>query len=555
MIKISFSSASRNGAPWSLADVAMRRVTVFLGVMVFLSVAALMVAVAPALIPVASAQEPPPTGWQVNPATGHFYKQVDSMTWLETETYAISHGGHLVTINDQAEQDWLAATFTQPNLWIGMNDRAVEGTWAWSSGEPVTYVNWVPGEPNDCTECYPGPNQGEDAAVMNWTDPFDMFGWNDLADFHTHSAIVEVAQEPPTPSFHVGLHFDGIGGEGWPAEVDVMVTADDPGTVEDPDIAMTLATNAEGGFGGDQVFPGLEPGWFITVTYGVTTKTHTVRNVSITDVDPATEIMRGTADPFTEVYASVHGEAAGYWLEADSSGEWLADFSGDYDITPGSLMRVLQIDEDGDHTFTDWQVPRPEGWQHNPVTGHDYLYVYDPMSWAEAEAFAVSLGGHLVTINDAAEDIWLVETLGTEYWIGFNDIAVEGDWVWVSGEPVTFTNWLPDEPNNSEPGEDAATIWNRPPIFGYDLSAIGWNDLPAGHHHPFVVEVGPITLDELLDDMVADGRLPNEGVASGIMKQAAKAPLRALTNHLNDLVHRGRITQQTMDQILVMVAG
>jgi len=369
---------------------------------------------------------------------------------------------------------------------------------------------------------------------------------------------VAMAQEPG-PTFYVGLHFNGLSGEGWPAEVDVMVTADDPGTVEDPDIAMTLATNAEGGFHGDQVFPGLEPGWFITVTDGVTTKTHTVRNVSITDVNPATEIMRGKADPFTEVFAHVDGNLAGYWLEADSSGEWLADFTGHhagrpdpqglYDITPGSRMRVLQFDEDGDHTFTftDWVVPRPEGWQHNPVTGHDYLYVDDPMPWAEAEEFAVSLAGHLVTINDAAEDTWLVATLGTEYWIGFNDIAAEGEWVWVSGEPVTFTNWCPDEPNNSEPGEDAAVIWNRPPI--------GWNDLPQGHHHPFVVEVGPITLDELLDDMVADGRLPNKGVAISIMTQAEKAPLRALTNHLKDLVRREVITHQTMDQILVMVAG
>ena len=126
--------------------------------------------------------------WQLNRATGHFYKQVGPLTWEAAEAYAVSVGGHLATVNDQAEQDWLAATFTQPNLWIGFNDRAVEGKWVWSSGEPVTYTNWVPFERDNCTSCGPpdghGPlPQGEDAAVMNWTwthpDGTVYFGWND----------------------------------------------------------------------------------------------------------------------------------------------------------------------------------------------------------------------------------------------------------------------------------------------------------------------------------------------------------------------------------------
>ena len=44
---------------------------------------------------------------------------------------------------------------------------------------------------------------------------------------------VAMAQEPG-PTFYVGLHFNGLSGKGWPAEVDVMVTADDPGTVGTP---------------------------------------------------------------------------------------------------------------------------------------------------------------------------------------------------------------------------------------------------------------------------------------------------------------------------------
>ena len=146
--------------------------------------------------------------------------------------------------------------------------------------------------------------------------------------------------------------------------------------------------------------------------------------------------MRGTADPFTEVYAAdwLNGPIIGYSVVADGSGEWVADFSVDHNITPGSNMWVCQGDEDDDLTVTRWEVPRTEGWQHDSATGHDYLFVEDYVSWTEAEADAVSLGGHLATINDSAENDWLLDASGVMYWIGFNDIDVEGEWVWASGE-------------------------------------------------------------------------------------------------------------------------
>jgi hypothetical protein len=78
---------------------------------------------------------------------GHEYALTSpNVTWQEAETEAVAWGGHLVTINDQAEQDWLANTFPYtlyPGIYIGMNDIANEGFWVWSSGEPVTYTNWT----------------------------------------------------------------------------------------------------------------------------------------------------------------------------------------------------------------------------------------------------------------------------------------------------------------------------------------------------------------------------------------------------------------------------
>ncbi|GCL41010.1 beta strand repeat-containing protein [Dolichospermum planctonicum] len=71
-------------------------------------------------------------------------------------------------------------------------------------------------------------------------------------------------------------------------------------------------------------------------------------------------------------------------------------------------------------------------------------------SWQQAQTQAQSLGGNLVTINDQGEQDWLVTTFGGEQlWIGLTDEVTEGEFKWVSGETSTYTNWYPDEPNNS----------------------------------------------------------------------------------------------------------
>ena len=42
-------------------------------------------------------------------------------------------------------------------------------------------------------------------------------------------------------------------------------------------------------------------------------------------------------------------------------------------------------------------------------------------------------------------------------WINFNDQASEGSWVWSDGSPVTYTNWLSGQPDNSG-NEDCGQI-------------------------------------------------------------------------------------------------
>jgi len=81
-----------------------------------------------------------------------------------------------------------------------------------------------------------------------------------------------------------------------------------------------------------------------------------------------------------------------------------------------------------------------------PIT----YYLTTPTTWTDAQAQAQAMGGNLVTINDAAENQFLVNAFGSNesFWIGFTDAVQEGDWKWINGEPVTYVNWSVTEPNN-----------------------------------------------------------------------------------------------------------
>jgi hypothetical protein len=129
----------------------------------------------------------------------------------------------------------------------------------------------------------------------------------------------------------------------------------------------------------------------------------------------------------------------------------------------------------------------------NPANGRTY-HLLEGSSWSAAQARAVQLGGNLVTINDQAEQDFLLANLHTfggvtrDLWTGFNDVAAEGQFTWVSGEASSFTLWDLGEPNNAGAGEDYANLRKNNPL-GL------WNDLPDAptgfHANPSgVVEVG-----------------------------------------------------------------
>lgn len=96
---------------------------------------------------------------------GHTYYLLSASDWFGADAAATRLGGHLVTIDNQAENTFLLTRFAaaaaaktpaeaQTGFWIGLSDENLEGTWTWSSGSPLNYANWWNSSPRASYESW-----------------------------------------------------------------------------------------------------------------------------------------------------------------------------------------------------------------------------------------------------------------------------------------------------------------------------------------------------------------------------------------------------------------
>lgn len=109
-----------------------------------------------------------------------YYCSVSPATWPDANANCIANGGQLVDINGAGENNFLASLLTIQSAWIGLTDVNSEGTFEWSSGAPLSYTNWYPGQPNNF-------NGNQDYVELLSTGE-----WNDQYNTYALEYIMEI---------------------------------------------------------------------------------------------------------------------------------------------------------------------------------------------------------------------------------------------------------------------------------------------------------------------------------------------------------------------------
>ncbi len=114
--------------------------------------------------------------------------------------------------------------------------------------------------------------------------------------------------------------------------------------------------------------------------------------------------------------------------------------------------------------------------------GNCYAFIPVDMTWHHARAACEQLGGHLATIANDDENVFVwaraMARRNLIAWIGCTDEVREGDWRWVDGTRVAFSCWSSGQPDNRNGEHYAVTGHGRQPL---------WNDQGYASH-AFVCE-------------------------------------------------------------------
>ena len=127
-----------------------------------------------------------------------------------------------------------------------------------------------------------------------------------------------------------------------------------------------------------------------------------------------------------------------------------------------------------------WNRDRQGMWAINPENRHAYKRIYCETR-EEARTRAVEQEAHLVAINDAAEQEWILEVFGREnYWIGLTDASKVENPHWDNGEPVTYTTW--SQPEKTDDGEGSGQEGEANPNYTVLIGLTGkWQETRQGN--------------------------------------------------------------------------
>jgi hypothetical protein len=109
--------------------------------------------------------------------------------------------------------------------------------------------------------------------------------------------------------------------------------------------------------------------------------------------------------------------------------------------------------------------------------GSCLVFVSTPVTYLQAHAACQAMTAHLAYLKTAALDTAAEAFIGAaNTWIGANDMATEGTFLWDDGSALVFTNWHTGEPNS---GGTGATYQEDCVIIAGARTDKQWDDRPC----------------------------------------------------------------------------
>ncbi|MFY0631873.1 MAG: Ig-like domain-containing protein [Flavobacteriaceae bacterium] len=170
----------------------------------------------------------------------------------------------------------------------------------------------------------------------------------------------------------------------------------------------------------------------------------------------------------------------------NTNGTGDVDYREALDTDGDGVTDSIDLDDDNDGILDTDEDIIPSGYTFLGSFNGNYYYVSNSgATWTDAVAQAVALGGNLVTIGSLSENTFVRTELDNEgvtgsVWIGYNDVDTDGAFVWQSGEPFSYENWIGGQPNGFG-SQDGVVI----------SSTSQWDDQAITLSNVYIVEVSP----------------------------------------------------------------